>query len=61
MSSNSNNMSLTKSKNLNILDINSKGVDLINLIQTLSCEVKILKKEVNILKLHLGTLINKTL
>jgi hypothetical protein len=62
MSSNSsNNMSLTTSTNLNFLNINFKKVDLINLIQTLSCEIKILKKEVNILKLYLGTLLNKTL
>jgi hypothetical protein len=62
MSSNSsNNMSLTTSTNLNFLNINFKKVDLINLIQTLSCEIKILKNEVNILKLYLGTLLNKTL
>jgi len=54
-------MSLTTSTNLNFLNINFKKVDLINLIQTLSCEIKILKKEVNILKLYLGTLLNKTL
>ncbi len=60
-SNSSNNMSLTTSTNLNFLNINFKKVDLINLIQTLSCEIKILKKEVNILKLYLGTLLNKTL
>jgi hypothetical protein len=72
MSINSNNVSFvtTKSKN-SALDVNSKqfelvsnnktGVDIINLVQTMSCEIKTLRKEVNTLKLYLGTLINKTL
>jgi hypothetical protein len=72
MSINSNNVSFltSKSKNSDLL-VNSKqfelvsnnktGVDLINLVQNMSCEIKTLRKEVNILKLYLGTLINKTL